>query len=106
MRLSFVHRKKRVGKHVISHATSLHDRFCFVECPVNTEIDSALAVFLFRLRKRGEAARHEWAHIATVVSRHAVEFVGNKGEGDLICPIKFAQRFEKRASESTVPGRI
>jgi hypothetical protein len=50
------HRNKRVGKYVSPHAPSLGDTFHLVEGPVNAEINSALTVFLFRLRKRREAS--------------------------------------------------
>jgi hypothetical protein len=102
VRLRSVHRKKRIRKHVVGHPPPLSDAFCLVERAVNTEINSALAVFLFRLRKRGKAACYKWPHIAAVVARESVEFVGDKREGDLICPIKFAQGFEKRAAEAGV----
>ncbi len=97
-----VHRKKRVRKNVIRHATPQGNSLGLVERPVNPEINPALAVFLFRLRKRGEAARYEWAHIAAIVARHSVEFIGDKREGDLIRLVKIAQGLEERASEPTV----
>ena len=97
MRSSRVHRKKRVRKHVIRHATPQGNSLGLVERPVNPEINPALAVFLFRLRKRGEAARYEWAHTAAIVARHSVEFIGDKREGDLI-------RLENSEKKSDLPS--
>src|SRR5207244_13095378 len=65
-----------------------------------------LAVFLFRLREVGEAARHVGTHVAGIVFGHAVEFVGNEGERDVVGPEKSAERLEECAAKAAVPGWI
>jgi hypothetical protein len=42
-------RKERVRKHVIGDLPALSDAGCFIERPVDAEINSALAIFLLRL---------------------------------------------------------
>ena len=39
--------REGVGKDVIRNAPALGNPFALVECPVDAEVDSALAVFLF-----------------------------------------------------------
>ena len=60
-------RLHRMLEHVVGHAVALRDSFRRVERPVDTEIDTALAVFLFRLRQGGEAALHDRPREAIVV---------------------------------------
>src|SRR2546422_9945114 len=97
---------ERVLEHVIRHATALGDRLGLVERPVDAEIDATLTVLLLGLGERREAARNERAHGSLVVLSHAVEFVGYKGERDVVGPGKIAQRLEEGASEAGVPGRV
>ena len=47
--LTPIHRRKNLRHDVIGDTTSLRDAFGFVECPVDTEINSALAIFFFSL---------------------------------------------------------
>src|SRR5215471_9757456 len=91
---------------VVGDDAALGDGRGLIELPVDAKINSALTVFLFRLGESGEAARHQWPHIAGVVFGHAVEFVGNKGERNIVGPEKSAHCLENRAAETAVPGWI
>ena len=102
----FADREKGVVEDVIGDVAALGDGLGFVERPVDAEINPALAVLFFRLREIREAARHVGTHVAGVVFGHAVEFVGDKGERDVVGPEKSSQRLKKRAAKAAVPGRI
>ncbi len=73
---------------------------------MDAEINSALAIFFFRLRQRGKTPRHVRANIAFIVLGHAVEFIRYEGEADVIRSVKTAERFKNRAAESGVARRI
>src|SRR5438094_9333867 len=73
---------------------------------MNAEIDSALAVFFFRLGKREEVTRHVRPDIAIVVFGNAVEFIRDECESDGVGPEKSAESLEERATEASVTGRI
>src|SRR2546430_10718028 len=102
----FTDRREGVVEDVVGYVAALGDRLGLVERPVDAEINPALAVFFFRLREIGEAARHVGTHVAGVVFGHAVEFVGDKSERDVVGPEKSSQRLEKCATKAAVPGRI
>src|SRR5207253_3419050 len=104
--LVFADRGEGVVEDVVRHVAALGDRLGFVERPVDAEINPALAVFFFRLRETCEAARHVGTHVAGVVFGHAVEFVGDKGERDVVGPEESSKRLEKRAAKAAVPGWI
>ena len=95
-----------VLEHVIRHLPALGDSLGLVEGPVNTEIDSALAIFFFSLRERGETARQERAHIAIVAGRGSVELVRDERERNRIGTVEFSQDLKERAPEAGVPGRV
>src|SRR5207302_2839070 len=105
-RISSGHWHKSVLEHEIPHAPALGDTLGLVEGPVDTEVDAALAVLFLGLGERREAAQDERAHVALVVSRHAVEFVRHEGEGDVVGPVEVAQDLEERGPESGMPGGI
>ena len=73
-------RREGVIEDTVRYITALGDALGLVERPVNAEIDSALAVFLFGLRERREIARHVRPHLAMVVFGDSVEFVRHKSE--------------------------
>src|ERR1700681_3696445 len=91
---------------VVGHAAALGDTFTLVEGPVNAEIDPALAVFFLSFRQRPELPRHQWSHVSLTVERDAVEFVGDKREGNVVAQVEAAQNLEQRAAESSVTRRI
>ena len=93
-------------KHVITNVVALGDGGGFVELPVDAEINPALAIFLFRLGKSRETARHERAHVASVVFGNAVELVGDDGEGDVIGAEESAHDLKDRATKAAVAGRV
>src|SRR5437867_13314281 len=99
-------RHERVVEHVISHLSAESNTRRLVERPVDAQVNSALAVFFFCLRERRETARKERTHVAIVISRDSVQFVGYEGEGDVVRFIKSAQRLEESASEAGVTGGI
>src|ERR1700736_2858017 len=105
-RLFFADPREGVVEDIVGDVAALGDPLGFVERPVDTEINPALAVFFFRLREIGEAARHVGTHITGVVFGHAVEFVGDKSERDVVGAKKSPHSLEKRAAKSGVPGRI
>src|SRR5206468_903663 len=76
------------------------------EGPVNAEIDSALAVFFFRLGKRREGTRHVPPDIAIVVFGNAIEFIRDECESDGVGPEESAESLEERATEASVTGGI
>src|SRR5947207_15635204 len=71
---------------------------------MNAEIDSALAVFFFRLGKRREVTRHVRPDIAIVVFGNAVEFIRDECESDGVGPEESAEGLEERATEASVTG--
>jgi len=73
---------------------------------MNAEIDSALAVFFFRLGKRQKVTRHVRPDIAIVVFGEAIELVRNECERDGVGPEKSAESLEERATEASVTGGI
>src|SRR5947207_10689968 len=91
---------------MVGHAAALGDTFAFVESPMNAEIDPALAVLFLRFRQGPELPRHQWSHVSLAVERHAVEFVGDKDEGNVVAEVEAAQNLEQRAAESSVTRRI
>src|SRR5207244_13279427 len=99
-------RREGVVEDVVGDVAALGDGLGFVERPVDAEINPALAVFFFRLREMGEAARHVGTHVAGVVFGHAVEFVGDNGERDVVGPEKSSQRLKQCAAKAAVLGRI
>jgi len=99
-------RHEGVIENVVRDASTLRDSLRLVERPVDAEIDAALAVLLFGLRQRPEAARHERPHVALVVDRHPVELVRDEREGDAIGPVEASQDLKQRASEAGVAGGI
>src|SRR5206468_11167671 len=66
------HRHKRVLEHVVRHTPALSDARGLVERPVDAEVDSALPVLFFGLRKRGETACDKRTRAPIVVPGHAV----------------------------------
>src|SRR5262249_18216664 len=88
------------------YLSALGDPFGFVERPVNAEVDAALTVFFFGLRQRGEAAGQQWAYVALIVHRNAIELIRNKSESDVVFPVEPAQHLKHRAPESGVAGGI
>ena len=104
--LMFADRCEGVVEDVVGDVAALGDGLGFVELPVDAEINPALAVFFFRLGEVRERARHVGTHVAGVVFGHAVEFVGDKGERDVVGPEKSAHRLEEGAAKSAVSGRI
>jgi hypothetical protein len=75
---------------VVCHFPALGDARGLVEVPMDTKVYSALAIFFFGLRKGREATRHVGTNVAIVILGHAVEFIGNKSESDVIRSIKTA----------------
>src|SRR5256886_16086633 len=102
----FTDRREGVVEDVVGYVAALGDRWGFVERPVDAEINPALAVFFFGRGEIGEAARHVGTHGAGVVFGHAVEFIGDEGERDVVGPEKSSQRLEQRAAKAAMPGRI
>src|SRR6266508_710671 len=99
-------RNESVLEHVIRHLPALGDSFRRVEGPVDTEVNSALAVLFLRLGQRGETARDERSHVAVVVQRRAIELVRDERERNRIGPVEFSQDLKERAAEAGVPGRV
>src|SRR5262245_52760308 len=95
-------RRKRIRKHVICHIPALDNSLSLVERPVNTKVNSALAIFFLSLRERGETTWDTRANIAPVVSCYTVELVRNKGECDGIGSVESTQDLEHCASERCV----
>src|ERR1700675_478804 len=91
---------------VVGNAAALGDTFALVEGPVDAEIDPALAVLFLGFRQRPELARHQRSNVSLAVERHAVEFVGDKPESNVIAQIEAAQNLEQRAAESSMTRRI
>src|ERR1700730_12858718 len=104
--LVFADWREGVVEDVVGHVAALGDGLGLVEVPVDAEINSALAVFFFGLGESGEAAGHERTDVAGVVFGHAVEFVGDKGERDVVRAEKSAHCLEDRAAKSAMSGRI
>ncbi len=99
-------RRESVIENVIGYVSTLGNALRFIERPMNTEINSALAVFFFGLGERRKAARHERAHVSVVIFGCAVEFVGDESKRDVIRAEESAQRLEERATKSGVTGGI
>src|SRR5262249_40015098 len=99
-------RQKGMLKDVIGNVASLQDALRLVEVPVNAQVNPALPVLLLRLSQRGKAARLKRAHVPVVIIGDAIELVGNQCKRDCIGTEKVAKRFEQRAAESSMPGRI
>src|SRR5713226_3000579 len=95
-----VQRDELVLRHVVRDALAERDALGLVECPVDSEVDAALAVLLFGLRERGEAAREQRPDVALIVDRRAVELVGREREGDVVTAVEVAQGLEERAAEA------
>src|SRR6266567_4686939 len=93
-------------EHMVAHAAALGDTFALVEGPVNAEIDPALAILFLGFRQRRELPRHQRSHVSLAVERHAVEFVGDKPESNVVTEVEAAQNLEQRAAESSVTRRI
>src|SRR5687767_3460689 len=94
--------RKRIRKHVICHIPALDNSLSLVERPVNTKVNSALAIFFLSMRERGETTCDTRANIAPVVSCYTVELVRNKGECDGIGSVESTQGLEQCASECCV----
>ena len=99
-------RPERVGKYVVRDLSSLGDASRFVERPMNTEIDSALAVFFLGLRERREGPGEEGTDIAVCVSGNPVEFVGYERKANVVGSVKVSQSLEQSAAKPSVTGRI
>src|SRR6266853_4642854 len=91
---------------IVGHAAALGDPFAFVEGPVNAKIDPALAVLFLGLRQRSKLPRHQRSQVSLAVERHAVEFVGDKCEGNVVTKVEASQNLEQRATEARVTRRI
>src|ERR1700687_4360226 len=91
---------------LVGHAAPLGDTFALIEGPGDTEKDAALAVLFLRFRQRRELPRHQRSHVSLAVERYAVEFVGDKREGNVVAEVEAAQDLEQRAAESCVTRRI
>jgi hypothetical protein len=81
-----------VVENIVPDAPALCNAFRLVESPVNAEVNAALAVFFFRLRKRGKSARKEGTHDSVIAPRQPVEFVGDEGEGEPVGSVELSQR--------------
>src|SRR5437667_6921898 len=103
--LAAAHRQEGALEHGICHASAQGDAVRLVERPVDPEVDPALAVLLFGLGQRREAARTERSHEALMVLCHAVELVRHEGERDAVGPVEPAQCLEGGAAESGMAGR-
>lgn len=79
--------KEGVPKHLVGDASALRDALRLVERPIDAEVDPALAVFLFGLGQRREAARKEWPYDTLIVFGLAVELVRHERERDAIGPV-------------------
>src|SRR2546421_444430 len=99
---SVMRRIECVIEHVISHEAARRDRFCLVERPVDTEINSALPVFFFSLRQVGKSTRPIWAHISTIVTRHPVKFIRHERKSDVIGAVEPAQGLKKSTAKSAM----
>src|SRR5205823_11377477 len=99
---SVMRRIECVIEHVISHEAARRDRFCLVERPVDTEINSALPVFFLSLREVGKSTRPIWAHVSTIVTRDAVEFVRDKRKRDIVRAVEPAQGLKKSTAKSAM----
>lgn len=69
------HASERVFKDIIRHLPALRYSLGLVESPVNAEVDSALTVLFFSLRKPIESARQEGPDLTIITYRHPVEFI-------------------------------
>jgi hypothetical protein len=92
-----------VRENAIGNALALGATFSLIETPMDAEINAALAVLFFGLRKTGETPRHVGAHLALVVSGYPIKFVGNKGEAEPISSKKSAQRLEQAPPKPAWP---
>ena len=92
--------REGVGKHVIRNAPALGNPFALVECPVDAEVDSALAVFLFGFRERIKAARLERPHDAVGTLRHTIVLVRNERELNIVVTEKFSQDLKESAPKT------
>src|SRR5712692_9454065 len=101
----FADGQEGVVEDVVGHVAALGDRLRFVERPVDAEINPALAVFFFGLREIGEAARHVGTHVAGVVFVHAVEFVGDNRERNVVGSEESPKRL-KQVMEMTNYGNV
>src|ERR1043166_1842664 len=91
---------------VVTHGAALGDSRGLVELPVDAEINPALTIFFFGLRKRGEGARHQRAGVAGTVLGHAIEFIRDNRERDVVGSEKSSHRLEDCTAKTAVPGRI
>src|SRR5579885_2723391 len=98
--------KEGVAEDVIRHLASLCNALGLVEAPVNSQVDAALPVFLFRLRERLKAARDERADLSVIVAGDSVQFVGNESERDLVGAVKPPQGLEQRPGKTRMPGGV
>src|SRR5215510_9901471 len=97
---------QHVLEHVVSHAAALGDALCFVESPVDAEIDPTLPVFLFRLREGGETAFHNRPEVAGVITCHPVELIRDKTKPDTIGFVVVPEYLEECPAESGMAGGI
>ena len=95
-------RHERVCEHEICHEPALGDSLPLVECPVDAEVNSALAVLFLRLRERRETARQERADASVVAHRDPVKLVRHERERDVVGSIEFAQGLEDSAAKARV----
>src|SRR5947208_97062 len=91
---------------VIGHAVTQSDSLRFVKGPVNAKINPALAVLFLGLRQSRKTARPIWPEISIVIAGLSIELVGDERERDIIGAVKPAHRFEQRASDPGMTGRI
>ena len=89
-------------EHVIAHTPALRDAFGLVECPMDAEVNSALAVLFFGLRERRESARTQRTNVSVAGLCHSIDLIRYKRERDVIRSKKSAQRLKESASKSGV----
>jgi hypothetical protein len=98
--------REGVSKNVIRNVPALGNSFALVECPVDAEIDSTLAVFLFGFRKRIKAARLKRSHDAVGALCQTIIFIRNERELNVVFPQKFPQNLKKGAAKTGMAGGI
>src|SRR5205085_12387698 len=89
-------------KNVVCDLATLDDAFRLIEGPVNAEVNAALAVFVFRLRKRRETARHIRPHDSVISPRNSVELIRDERETNPVRAVESSQSLEERSAEGCV----
>src|SRR5947209_14028477 len=102
----FAGRQKGVIENVIGHVVALGDGRRLVELPMDPQIDPALAIFFFCLGESVESPRHEGAGVAGIIFGHTIEFIGHKGERNVVGAKKPPHYLKDGAAETTMPGWI